>query len=493
MLERVSQGQSRCMTPGLAPDPRGILLGRFGLLTLSTFEGVVSWFRLYSAEASLDEILPSLQILHVRTALQSREHWIRIEATSSYLMDAAARCARLVGGEVFTGSSKHFVKYRDSHSPYGYDTPEIEALPEGTQFMLHRESFAQSYTQEHERTFESMLFRLSLQRTRTSDTHEKLWLVVESGLRDGIMRYLWRNKIEANVGMVHSKEQSAFTHGDREFLLFSVSSLPKRIRTLFQDTPGIYLFARVNEQIGVQLGYQHPIDLHSCQAFFPSDCTYLFWGENDRVDVLAGPLQLSSIAHLTQLTLKVAKAEDRVQSLASHPLEPLDVSLKLAPSLAPRTQSVATLVSIEHAAWVKHLVYLLPSKLLQNTSMAITDRGILLVGAMDNIPLGQALIEMAPGLLIPLGMELLPRVSPSVLTHALGHSPSVFTVFPATHSPFQVNKASLVPLERSTIAKLELPVITTHNMEYEALCAPSVHNDDVGNFALWGFHGPKDP
>jgi hypothetical protein len=35
-LEHVALGQSRFMTPGVAPDPRGILLGRYGLLVFPT-------------------------------------------------------------------------------------------------------------------------------------------------------------------------------------------------------------------------------------------------------------------------------------------------------------------------------------------------------------------------------------------------------------------------------------------------------------------------
>src|SRR5690349_2451009 len=120
-LEHVAQGQTRFLTPGVAPDPRGVLLGRFCLLTFPTLEGVVSWFRLYSHEASLDELLAGLEITRVRTPLQSREMVIRIPAVSSYACDRAARLTRLVGGAVYTGTAKHFVKYRDDRSPYGYD------------------------------------------------------------------------------------------------------------------------------------------------------------------------------------------------------------------------------------------------------------------------------------------------------------------------------------------------------------------------------------
>ena len=56
-LEHVAHGQARFMTPGVAPDPRGIVLGRYLLLVFPTLEGVVSWLRLYSHESSLDELV----------------------------------------------------------------------------------------------------------------------------------------------------------------------------------------------------------------------------------------------------------------------------------------------------------------------------------------------------------------------------------------------------------------------------------------------------
>ena len=96
-LEHVAQGQTRFFTPGVAPDPRGILLGRFCLMTFPTLEGAVSWLRLYSAEASLDELMANLAITKARTALGSREIVIQIPAVSSYAADRAARLARALG------------------------------------------------------------------------------------------------------------------------------------------------------------------------------------------------------------------------------------------------------------------------------------------------------------------------------------------------------------------------------------------------------------
>ena len=215
MLEQVSLGQSRFMTPGVAPDSRGVLLGRYGLIQFPTLEGVVSWLRLYSSEGSLDELMSGLQILRVRTPLQSRELLLRIPSTSSHAMDSAARCARLVGGSTFTGTSKHFVSYRDERSPYGYDAAEIAALPAGAHLMLHSQEFSQSYAKEGEISFEKLLFRLSLKREPRGQVEEpgkNLLLVVERGLGEGVIRYLWRNRVEARVGVVRPQVNDSPQH-----------------------------------------------------------------------------------------------------------------------------------------------------------------------------------------------------------------------------------------------------------------------------------------
>src|SRR3954470_25028892 len=163
-LEHVAQGQTRFFTPGVAPDPRGILLGRFCLMTFPTLEGAVSWLRLYSSEASLDEPMSGLSIVKARTALGSREIVVQVPAASSYAAGRAARLARLVGAAIYTGTAKHFVKYRDDRSPYGYDAVDIGAMPASTDFMVHGDEFAQGYVREGNLPFQRLLFRLSIRK-----------------------------------------------------------------------------------------------------------------------------------------------------------------------------------------------------------------------------------------------------------------------------------------------------------------------------------------
>jgi hypothetical protein len=494
MLEHVALGQSRFMTPGVAPDPRGVLLGRYGLLLFPTLEGVVSWLRLYSAESSLDELLASLEIHRVKTPLQSREMIVRIPATSSYTCDRAARCAKLVGGTMYTGTAKHFVKYRDDRSPYGYDAIDIQALPQGIHVMLHGDDYTQHYSKEGQISFSKLLFRLSLRlvpggdRLRADERNELL-LCVAKGLSDGVIRYLWRNRVDADVGLVNPRGKSEFGEpGDRAYLLMRVRNVPERILELFMATPGVDVFRIAAPQVAVQVGYAHIIDLSSCTSVFEEEAFYLFWGKGDRVDIVNGPLELSDIQDLTNVNIDLEKPREQAD-LGVSVQEQVGVDIRLAPSLQSPRHVVATLIPLDKGPWLKRLVYYLPTTSLRGHRVAVTDHGILLLANedIDVVPLGQLLSEMSPGLLVPVGMDLVPRVAPEVLARSLGHGAGIYTIFPHAGKPFQVSDTSLVPLERRSLAKIEVGRSEVIDARISQQGDPTVVNDPVGRFALWGF------
>src|SRR4051794_25007121 len=113
MLEPVSLHQNRFNAPGIAPDPRGIALGKQGAVLFSTVDSLVGWFRVLSDEMPLDDVLPSLAVSEIRSSVRSLAFLVVLHAESSYLLDRVARIAALLGGTTFTGSGKHLVKYRD--------------------------------------------------------------------------------------------------------------------------------------------------------------------------------------------------------------------------------------------------------------------------------------------------------------------------------------------------------------------------------------------
>jgi FtsH ternary system domain X7 len=498
-LEHVAQGQTRFFTPGVAPDPRGILLGRFCLMTFPTLEGGVSWLRLYSSEASLDELMANLTITKTRTALGGREIVIQIPAVSSYAADRAARLARLVGGAMYTGTSKHFVKYRDDRSPYGYDAVDIGTMPATTDFMVHGDEFTQGYVREGDLPFARLLFRLSIRKLPGGERlgpedRADLFLAVAHGLADGIIRYLWRNRVEAQAGLFTPQTTSAFDdHArDRGYMWIRARNLPERILALFLGTPGIDVFRPAGANAAVAVGYEHPIDLASCQSVFPAETFHVFW-PNDRVDVLPGPVELSDIGDLTRVDLELDRPREPVAQKGGA-AEPIGVELRLAAAMGPPRRVVATLIPSEHASRLKRILFALPPVSLRGHRVAVTDRGLLVVGSenLDVIPLGQLLCELTPGLLVPLGMDVVPRVSPEVLARALGHATGVVTVFTPDDRPFQIPDSAFSTLERRSLAKMPVERASVEDLGAEPSPEAEVVNDAVGRFALWGFPDAPD-
>ena len=501
-LEHVAQGQTRFFTPGVAPDPRGILLGRFCVMTFATLEGAVSWFRLYSSEASLDELLPNLTITKCRTQLGGREIVTQIPAVSSYAADRAARLCRLVGGAIYTGTAKHFVKYRDDRSPFGYDAVDIGGMPAQTDFMVHGDEFAQGYIKEGELPFQRLLFRLSIRKLPggeqlDADDRTDLFLAVARGLADGIIRYLWRNRVDAQAGLFtpgRTGISSAFDDrtSERGYMLIRARALPERILQLFVGTPGIDVFRPAGANAAVAVGYEHPIDLASCASVFPPETFHVFW-PGDRVDVLPGPLALSDIGDLTRVDLELDKPREPAQH-GGGSADVIGVELKLAAAMGPPRRVVATLIPLEHAQRLKRILFALPPVSLRGHRVAATDRGILVIGSenLDVIPLGQLLSELTPGLLVPLGMDVVPRVSPEVLSRALGHQAGVVTVFTSDGRPFQVGEGAFTTLERRSLAKLDVDAAEAIDYAAEVTAEAQVINDAVGRFALWGFPDAPD-
>src|SRR5262249_24530008 len=147
-----------------------------------------------------------------------------------------------------------------------------------------------------------------------------------------------------------------------------------------------------------------------------------------------------------------------------------------------------------HASRLKRILFALPPVSLRGHRIASTDRGLLVVGSenLDVIPLGQLLCELTPGLLVPLGMDVVPRVSPEVLARALGHATGVVTVFTPDNRPFQIPESSFQSLERRSLAKLAVEPASVDDLSAVPTQEAQVVNNAVGRFALWGFPDAPD-
>src|SRR5690606_35054667 len=122
------------------------------------------------------------------------------------------------------------------------------------------------YVREGELPFAKLLFRLSIRKVPggnklAAEDRAELFLAVARGLADGIIRYLWRNRVEAQAGLCTPKPQSAFDEPRRGYMLIRARALPERILQLFLGTPGIDVFRPAGANAAVAVGYEHPIDL----------------------------------------------------------------------------------------------------------------------------------------------------------------------------------------------------------------------------------------
>ena len=157
MLERVALHQTRLRVPGVGLDARGVVLGARGLVLLPSLDRLVAWLAVYTETQPLDALI-ALKIEVVVSKLGTRELALSFDASSSDRMDRIAEVARLTGGFTFTGTSRHFVQYRDAAAPFGYDAFEITASDAAV--AVYHTSFSQTYEIERAVSLRDLLFRL---------------------------------------------------------------------------------------------------------------------------------------------------------------------------------------------------------------------------------------------------------------------------------------------------------------------------------------------
>src|SRR5690606_13735757 len=127
LLEPVSAGQTRFRMQGLAPDARGIAVGREVLVTFPSIDWLIAFPGAYSDESSLDDLLPTMTLEHARRREGGHAILLRAAAGDGYAVDRMARLAGATRGQLFTGSGAVFVRWRGREAPFGYDLATVVA------------------------------------------------------------------------------------------------------------------------------------------------------------------------------------------------------------------------------------------------------------------------------------------------------------------------------------------------------------------------------
>ena len=421
MLERIALHQTRLRTPGLGLESKGVAVGAKGVVLLPTIDRLVSLLAVYTREQSLEDLLPSLMMRVVRSKLGTREVVLEIAAESSDRMDRIAEAARLVLGYTFTGTSRHFVQYRDASAPFGYDAAEL--LRTSAALVLYHDRFTQEYEVEQDIDLRALLLRLHLSRDPgTDDEPGPRILLAEHGLGAALVHYLVRSRVQGEVAACEWPPSSSFDDGPTRRTLVRIPELPPRMVGLFTETPGITTFIPVAPGIAVESGYRHPVELRSCPIFDPNGLV-LLRGRGEEPLVLSRMPTLGDLRAFARVTLRDVAEGAPLASVATRIDAPevVRVPLRVLPTLTAWRRVTATWIRPADLPLLRRIAYALPRAVVAATSIAHTDVGTFLraEAGIESIPLGTFFSEVHPRLYVAAGYDVVPQVAPDVLVRAL--------------------------------------------------------------------------
>jgi hypothetical protein len=260
----------------------------------------------------------------------------------------------------------------------------------------------------------------------------------------------------------------------------------------------------VSPRAAVEVGYRHPIHLSSASTCLPGDEMYLFRGRAARVERLEGGPRFVEGRHLvaSEVDGGAIREPGDARSLG---FEPLRIPIRLRPTTAAREPKGA-LIPWEQGELLRRLIYVIPPGSLASARLALLDEGVLVltgaaiggasaagvagVGAGALIPLGSRICEVAPGVLVPDGFELWPRVRPELLRELLGLESGQIALFRSGdvgREPLRLRPEHLAPLDAALVGRLGLAEGQALPEELAAHSPPSIVNQRLGRFALWGY------
>jgi hypothetical protein len=501
-LEPAALHQTRFRTPGVTPDSRGVVVGQKGLCLFPSLDRAVAFFRAYAEEGSLDELLPTLNIERVISSLKTREVLVSMAAESSYRMDRVAQVARLAGGDVFTGTQRHFVRYRDARSPLGYDIVEI--VDAKADVVLYAEAYRQAYNVERQVPFGELILKLQPYVAPVGDKHplSRIWVTAETGIGNALVGYLFRWRVKAKVALAEWPPESAFDEGVKRLHVFDVDDPPARVVKLLRSLPGVHVFEPVAGNVGVEVGFKHPVALESCQGVFAKNGLTLFMGKNtggSQVTIVDPVPPLAPVQTLVRSDVRLDDA--RGGSSARHALTAsmpnvLDLSLRLASSQLAWRNVVASVVPIAEREWLARMLYVLPPRTLESIRMAITEEAIYLwdPNGIEGVPLGRFYSRVAERVYVPAGMTLVPAVSSSVLEELVAGAGGGHVFFiDGEERPRVVSSDAFGPVSRRVLKSVAGAHVHADAPDRADIPLPLLSYGPESRFPLWGVPGKTEP
>ncbi|NUQ79048.1 MAG: hypothetical protein HUU21_36460 [Polyangiaceae bacterium] len=450
MLDRVAVHQTRLRTPGLGLDAKGVALGAKGLVLLPSIDRLVAFLALYTRQGSLGDILRTLAVEVVRSKLGAREVTLTFSAESSDRMDSIAEVARLAGGYTFTGTSRHFVQYRDAAAPFGYDIPQI--TPSDAALALYHNAFSQTYDVDRKLELRALLLRLEPHPDpKTAREPGLRWLCAEAGLGPALIHYFVRSAVQAEVGVAEWPPESSFDDAPVVRYLFRVPEVPARMLPLLSTTPGLGVYVPAAAGAAVEAGFRHPVNLRACPVFSEAGLV-LFRGRGKDPLELAKLPALGDVAAFARVELRKEVASAKTGSDRVAP-DTVRLALRLVPTTEPWRHVTATWVRPEDMPVLRRIAYALGPDTLRRARIACTEAGAFVQHptGIESIPVGEFFREVFEGLYVPAGYETVPAVSPEVLYKALGAPKEQLLFIARDGRTVGVPSAAFVPLEAALL------------------------------------------
>lgn len=448
MLERVAVHQTRLRTPGLGLDARGVALGGKGVVLLPSIDRLVAFLALYTRQGSLADILRSLTIEVVRSKLGNREVTLMFAAETSDRMDRISEVARLAGGYTFTGTSRHFVQYRDAAAPFGYDVPQISAGD--APLWLYHNSFSQSYSAERKLDVRSLVLRLEPHADPSAGREPgERWLVAEAGLGPAMIQYFVRSNVEAEVGVAEWPPESSFDDGPVVRYIFRVPALPERMVPLLMRTPGLTLFVPVAPGAAVECGFRHPVNLRACPVFVETGLVLFRGHGTDPLEIQKLPV-LGDVRAFARIEMRAEKPTPVVKAIGS---SSVSVALRLVPTVEPWRSVTATWVESADLPVLRRIAYALGPETMRSARVAFTNAGAIVrhPTGIECIPVGQFFRKIHENLFAPAGYDIVPAVSPDVLYRSLGSPAGQVLFLRREGDVVGIPEDAFVPLESAVL------------------------------------------
>lgn len=494
-------------------------MGRELLVVLDSFERVVSFLGAYSDQGSLDDLMSSLTIERCRRQGGGQGYLLRCAARESSEADRVAQLVSVLSGKLLTGSGSVFVRWRDHRAPFGYDLAvalsELGSLSTHDVVVVDRNSQTR-YLEPEAMDPTDLVLRIRLRRApltqgkiaadpERAGVRENALILVAPGLKDRVISYLWRREAPmrgASIGLDGDPQPS---------LLLRLNQPRPELLDVLAPIPGVELFRLVSPRAAVEIGWEHPINLASATQTLPANDLCLWRGRAQRMERFDGAPRWIEGRHLAQAKVRFQEAPPRDVTLERLSGLRLDLGLRAS---RRGYEARACMVAWDELEQLRRALYILPPGVLSTARLVALEEGVLVLsgsfGASNArlagpspanrsemsvaafLPLGQRLCEVAPGVLVPDGQELRPRLRPSLVRELLGLDEEDYAVFLDPESaPLRIRSEQVSPLDVTVLGRLAPRVPELREFEQAAITAPKIENAKIGRFALWGTWGGR--